>query len=452
MNYTIKFNLLFLLAFSLNLASQENKNKSNIIGLEEIEINTPSINNLDKLKLIDLGGVKNVNEDFSTFEPLKKILKDVDIVMLGEQSHGEGTAYETKIKLIKYLHQELDFEILAFESDFYACNKAWNNIKKGDDVATSLGESIFYVWSTTKQFKPLVNYIDKNKYSNHPLIISGFDHQISSRLSESDLISDLKMFITQKDKSILDSGNWRNFENTLRHATKYEFKKINKKQVIKDTIFINRLISKTKSNDSIAQFWNQVLKSVKYHISDIKLKTDFRDKQMADNLIWLKEQHPNKKIICWGATSHFLYNAKEVRMKSPSIQVLAGNYYKKHPMMGQYLKEKYKSKVYIIGFTAYQGFYGLTSRTKIKIPKEGTLEYLLGKTKYNNCLLPFDNFNFDNYISRPLGNYYMKNNISNVMDAVIFNRNMELSLLDRNFFLKIYPENKHIKPEINENE
>jgi hypothetical protein len=121
-------------------------------------------------------------------------------------------------------------------------------------------------------------------------------------------------------------------------------------------------------------------------------------------------------------------------------------------MMGQYLKEKYKSKVYTIGFTAYQGFYGLRSRKKIKIPKEGTLEYLLGKTKYNNCLLPFDNFNFDNYISRPLGNYYMKNNISNVMDAVIFNRNMEQSLLDRNFFLEVYPENKWIKPEINENE
>ena len=46
----------------------------------------------------------------------------------------------------------------------------------------------------------------------------------------------------------------------------------------------------------------------------------------------------------------------------------------------------------------------------------------------------------------------MKNNISNVMDAVIFNRNMELSLLDRNFFLEVYPENKWIKPEINENE
>jgi len=42
----------------------------------------------------------------------------------------------------------------------------------------------------------------------------------------------------------------------------------------------------------------------------------------------------------------------------------------------------------------------------------------------------------------------MKNNISNVMDGVIFNRNMERSRLDRNFFLKIFPENKWIKPEV----
>jgi len=41
--------------------------------------------------------------------------------MLGEQSHGEATTYETKIKLIKFLHQEMDFDILAIESGFYDC-------------------------------------------------------------------------------------------------------------------------------------------------------------------------------------------------------------------------------------------------------------------------------------------------------------------------------------------
>ena len=41
----------------------------------------------------------------------------------------------------------------------------------------------------------------------------------------------------------------------------------------------------------------------------------------------------------------------------------------------------------------------------------------------------------------------MKTPINRVMDAVIFNRKMTSPTLDRNFFLKINPENKYIKPE-----
>ena len=52
-------------------------------------------------KLINLGSVDNNNEDYSEYEHLQHILKNVDIVMLGEQSHGDATTYETKIKLIK---------------------------------------------------------------------------------------------------------------------------------------------------------------------------------------------------------------------------------------------------------------------------------------------------------------------------------------------------------------
>ena len=44
----------------------------------------------------------------------------------------------------------------------------------------------------------------------------------------------------------------------------------------------------------------------------------------------------------------------------------------------------------------------------------------------------------------------IENNIANVMDAVIFNRNMKRPRLDRNFFLKMNPENKWIKPETTE--
>ena len=204
------FTILLFLTLNLTVFSQENLNSNNCS------------------EFIDLGKVKESNEDFSTFEPLKSTLKDVEIVMLGEQSHGEGTTYETKIKLIKYLHQEMGFDLLVFESGIYSCNKAWENIKKGDDVRTSLANSIFYLWSTTKQFKSLVKYIDENKNSEHPLIISGFDNQLTGRLSENDLMADLKKFILKKDKSIIDSKEWKNLETSLQYILKYELKSISK--------------------------------------------------------------------------------------------------------------------------------------------------------------------------------------------------------------------------------
>lgn len=74
-----------------------------------------------KHAVINIGEVHNGNENFEDFSNLKLLLENVEIVMLGEQSHGEGTAYDTKIKLIKYLHQELGFDMLAFESGIFDC-------------------------------------------------------------------------------------------------------------------------------------------------------------------------------------------------------------------------------------------------------------------------------------------------------------------------------------------
>ena len=42
----------------------------------------------------------------------------------------------------------------------------------------------------------------------------------------------------------------------------------------------------------------------------------------------------------------------------------------------------------------------------------------------------------------------MRNDISNVMDGVILNKYLERARLDRNLFLKIHPDNKWVKPEI----
>ena len=134
-------------------------------------------------------------------------------------------------------------------------------------------------------------------------------------------------------------------------------------------------------------------------------------------------------------------------MKNPIIQLLAGNYYKKQPMMGHYIKEKYQSKVFTIGFIASQGHFGLHRNKKVKLPKKGTLEWELSQASFDNFLLPLDSTIVKDLKARPLGHQYFKNDISRHMDAVIFNRHMKAPVMDRNFFLKMYPENKYIKPE-----
>ena len=409
-----------------------------------------SQNNPDTLAathLIDLGEVTNSNEDFSSFEPLKETLKNGEIVMLGEQSHTEGTVFETKIKLIKFLHQEMGFDLLVFESGLYDCTTGWEKIKNGEEVRTTLAKSSFYIWSATKEFIPLAAYIESNKNSKNPLIISGFDSQFTGRISAFEFVDDLKTYLASVDTTLLESQEWTKLEKSLQSVLIYDTRAYEKEQAARDTAFINTLSNQIIANDSAAMFWTQVLKNTKYLISDMKLGTNFRDRQMAENLVWIKEQNPGKKIICWGATSHFLYNSSEIRLIGFPYNLI-GRYYRKQPMMGHYIKEKYQSKVFTIGFVAYQGTYGFNRTSKIKPPGKNSLEYTIGSFGLDNCFLSFENFDSGEMISRPLGNKYMKNKISNVMDGVIFNRNVARSHLDHDFTRKVYIQNTASKPNV----
>ena len=158
-----------------------------------------SIKDLVTKHLIDLGKVENGNENFSGFDTLKTILKDVEIVMLGEQTHGEATTIETKIKLIKYLHQEMGFDILAFESGFYDCQKTWNLIEQGWEVDSTLALGVYGLWSLMKEFKPLVEYIENQRESSNPLVVSGFDQSFTGKISKMNYLGDLEDVLDENE-------------------------------------------------------------------------------------------------------------------------------------------------------------------------------------------------------------------------------------------------------------
>ena len=61
---------------------------------------------------IVLDSISPGDQDFSDLEPLKAVLADKRIVLLGERTHGDGAAFLAKTRLIKFLHQEMGFDVL----------------------------------------------------------------------------------------------------------------------------------------------------------------------------------------------------------------------------------------------------------------------------------------------------------------------------------------------------
>ena len=64
------------------------------------------------------------DEDFKDLEPLGQAIFDARIVLLGEATHGDGSTFLAKGRLIKFLHQRKGFDVLVWESGFYECAKA----------------------------------------------------------------------------------------------------------------------------------------------------------------------------------------------------------------------------------------------------------------------------------------------------------------------------------------
>ena len=82
--------------------------------IDDVEVSSPDAKprkELDKRtkKWLDTNGTGVATLDFEAplddFEPLKKVLKNVQIVQLGESSHGDGETQRAKARLVRYIYR-----------------------------------------------------------------------------------------------------------------------------------------------------------------------------------------------------------------------------------------------------------------------------------------------------------------------------------------------------------
>lgn len=294
-----------------------------------------------KPKMINLSN----NPEITDFGFLKEELENVQVVMLGENTHFDGNVFEMKTKIVKYLHQELGFNTIAFESGIYDVWKAQKNIVKGQNVKESLSNSLFSIWAKRNEFQSFIEFYNQNKKN---LNLFGFDYQITGKNGTANLsidIFDYAKSINHKLK--LNPDDFELLLESITNSGMFDEEDITYIQFKTALTELQTKVSQQKDSDE-KFYWNQIIKSLlelgKDAIAKEEILSTFnissvdniRDKQMADNLLAYLRQNPKAKIICWGANAHFVN-----QMNSISEPIL-----KQFVPMGSYIKQELNNEVY----------------------------------------------------------------------------------------------------------
>ena len=321
------------------------------------------------------------DDDFADLQFLKSVIGDRRIVQLGESHHSVAEYGAVKTRLIKFLHQEMGFEVLAFESSIYECYAA--DVRQLSPTE-ALFASIFSVWAF-EDVLPLFEYLKQSHATPRPLAFAGFDPQISSRTGvasrpafferviavlDEAYAREVAQFDAQFIERIQSDGPQYAHDEEGRLVAFYTrlstYLEANREQLV--TLFEGDaapVMAQRVAWSSVRLV--QLLRAYHLDPDDTSLQGHMaiRDRAMADNLAFLADEiYPGKKIIVWAANIHVRHANEQTAWEFPT--------------MGGWLAKRFRDELYTIGLYPNRGTLpGARSVVAIDAAEPGTMERLL---------------------------------------------------------------------------
>lgn len=307
---------------------------------------------------------------------LKTVLKDVRIVQLGENGHGAAESMEVRARIARFLHREMGFGVIAFESSLFLGHLADLRAAEADPQRT-LTSALIGVWHT-REMLPLFTYLRETRGAGTPLRLAGFDVQPigGNRKQRPGFLAGLVSKVDPEyGKAVLaldteflaayDKGGTARRQHLREAGTRLTAGYDGLASFIETHMTALQRAMGREAPLVAAQEARSAAAFVRFQTaSDMRQYAEIRDRGMFDNLRFLAERlFPDQKIIVWGHNYHLRHDNESIL---PREEIFPGEAARS---MGSWTRAHFGRQVFTIGQYELQGSAVDNSRKPYVIPR-----------------------------------------------------------------------------------
>jgi erythromycin esterase len=343
--------------------------------------------------------------DRRDWEFLRDAVGDRRIVMLGESNHLVEEYSQAKFNMIRFLHEELGFNVLAFESYMLPAHLANRDMAAAPSGESAI-HSIYPIWDTAT-VRRLLNYVWSTKSRQTSMQLAGFDMKMKDeRPQEIGFIYG----ILEGDRALA----LRYMSSQSRFGPDFNARlgrrevKWNEPLAVEFTEFYNELASELDSLNGrgalpgvsvrtdvslAAQIARNLAIQPSYRGANTLERVALRDSMMAVNFEYLAEkQYPDQKIIVWAHNGHIGRDHLEFALSD--VPFIWPNWLARlwpAKMMGHYVSKRYTDNVYVLGLQMASGHYRTIhgGERRVRPSRRDSVEYLLNDATVSASFLDF---------------------------------------------------------------
>jgi erythromycin esterase len=389
---------------------------------------------------VTLRSIDPQDRDFSDLEPLVSKIGSARIVVLGEATHGEGSTSGAKARLAIFLHQNMGFDVLAWEAGVLDC-AAMDRALRDPSVPleSAAGQMMLGGWDASAQVLPLFEHARVSWQTERPLRMAGFDGERPPHGSRhfQAVVGDLgargvvELDAFQRDllAAFADRafGYIRSDDQPIESDERAaQLEVVGTLSAALDSAAARERVSPVdlgRLRSSIRQ--GLAFEEVKQRVLE---QQHPRDPLMARTFHWLAtEEFAGRKIIIWAATAHLTRNTKTLKPVDRDWN------YAEAEHMGDGVYRDFGDQVYTIAVTSHHGSIGVTFPSgrradqvrPIDLPIENSFEdraHQLGQPHVFIDLrnTPPTGWMRGEFVARPLGFIPTRAVWRDVIDAFLF--------------------------------